>query len=510
MPYKSTVGSVCLFNGAVTGGFLASNVGKVGLVGGFGGVSVGMLPMVGAGAIVGAATYGAIAGVIQGDKVAIGALGVGAIGGMGVASTFGGVGAAGSFGAVKLGIGSFGIAGGIVGLGVYGLAKMLDSGPQETSYQAFDRMAERIDEDYDYQQAYTMALLELTLGEDDRLVKFLKWDVEPELQRLKSEIQRQEQLKASSNIPEKYKVGDCIHTLRHHGKAINIIAVHPNGIWIATGSDDETISLWDLSSGEVIHRFYLTQTVQSIAISPDGKILLGACEQDITIWNLDTRQRIGIFTKSPSYRSHDGLVQCLTFGDEGKLVFSGSSDRTIRIWKNDHRDFIQEKLKRTLKGHTDTIFSITVTRDGRRMVSGSADSNIRIWNLDGWAEAQVLNHHQGWVNTVTINSDETLIASGGSDCTLKIWNLQTGHLLSSIKAHEAAIRSVTFSSQPNLLASISNDGQIKLWTIRVDDPEVAFSQYGSLAGTGTIAFTQDGTCLINGQNDGTIMVWRVA
>jgi WD40 repeat protein len=509
MTHQPAIGSVYFVNGAITGGFLASSIGKVGLVGGFGGVSVGAVPMIGAGAIVGVATYGAITGIAQGDKAAIGALGAGVIGGMGVASIIGGVGAAGSFGAVKLGVGTFGFAGGIVGLGLYGLTKMLDSGPQESASQSFDRMAERLDEECDYQQAYTMALLELTL-EDDRLVKFLKWDIEPEFQRLKSEVQRQEHLKLNPNLTEKLKTGDCIHTMQHHSKAINTIAIHPRENWVATGSDDETIALWDLQTGEILHRFYLTQPVQSIAISPDGKTLLGACGRDTTIWNLETRQRIGIFIKYPSYSSHDGLVQCLDFGDKSKLAFSGSSDRTIRIWRNDHRDFVQEKLKRILTGHTDTIFSIAATRDGQRIVSGSADSSIRIWNLDGWAAPQVLNHHQGWINTVAINANETLIASGGSDSTLKIWDFQTGQLLSSLKAHENMIRSVAFSSQPNLIASIGNDGQIKLWDIPVSDIEVTPCQRCSIAGTGTIAFTLDGTYLVNGQNDGTIKVWLVA
>lgn len=511
--------SAYLVNGAITGGLFATKVGKIGLVGGFGGVSVGAVPMVGAGMVLGAATYGGITAIAQGDKVAIGSVGLGTIAGMGVATTIGNIGVAGSFGAIKFGMAGFGIAGGLVGLGLYGMAKILDSAPTETAFQAFDRMATVIDDQFVFQQAYIEALLELTLGENDRMVQFLKLDVEPELQRLKSEMKRQQDWMQNKNTLNNVSIGDCLHTLKHHTNAINTIALHPDGKTIATGSDDTTIVLWDLQSGKPIHYFYLTHAVQSIAISPDGKTIIAAADQRITIWNLETRQYIGIFFKSPAPNSHDRLVQCVAFSHNSALAFSGSHDRTIRIWRNEHRNFIQEKLKRTLIGHTETVFSIVVSRDGQWLVSGGADSTIRIWTLSGWADPQVLCGHHGWVNTIALNSAETLLASGGSDGTLKIWHFPTGQLLLSDSAHRKMIRSIIFNPQSNQLASIGNDGEIKLWEVTLEvtadlnmgeQRTVMLLHRRSFPGTGVISFSQDGTRLINGQNDGTITIWQIA
>lgn len=510
MPNQTFVGSAYLINGAVTGGLFAAKIGRIGIIGGFGGASLGALPIVGAGAIIGAATYGALTALAQGDRTAIGSVGLGIVGGMGISHTIGSLGVAGSFGAFKFGLGSFGMAGGVVGLGVYGLAKMLDSGPQETAHQAFDRMAAKIDEDCLYQQAYTEAFLELTLGKDDQLVQFLKWDADAELERVKVEFNRQQQHNLHRAEIQERPFGTCLHTLHHHSKSINAIALHPNGTLVATGSDDHSILLWDLISGNVIHYFCLTGPVQAIAISLDGKTLIGSNHQDISIWNLESYQYIGTFRQSSAANSHKSLVQCLAMSRDSQLAFSGSYDRTIRVWRNDHRAVIQEKLKRTLKGHEDTIFSMVVSRDGQHLASGSADSTLRIWSLSGWSLPQVILTNQGWVNTIGLNDDETMIASGGSDSTIKIWDFQTGKELVSFKAHQTAVRSLTFNPRSNVLASIGNDREIKIWSIKRENSALLKVRcLHTFSGTGILEFSHDGSMLINAQDDGKIQIWHL-
>ena len=505
--------SAYLVNGAVVGGVVASNIERIGLVGGFGGVGIGMVPVIGAGVVMGAATYG-FKSMVQGDRMAIGAFGLGTIGGVGISASIGGMGLAGSFGAIRVGAGVMGLAGGVVGLGLYGVAKMLDSSPPESAFQAFDRMADNIDEQCHFQQAYMEAFLELMLGEDDPMVQFMKWDVEPELQKLKSKVQSQSQYQTQllhSGCMEENQIGDCIQILHHHTEEINTIAVHPNGHTIATGSDDGMIVLWDLQTGGQIHQFYLVQPVRSVSISPDGKTIIGACDQTISIWNLETKHRIGIFSKPTSGKSHDGMIQDLCFSGDSQLVVSASSDRTLQVWKNDHRSIIQEKLKRTLTGHTNTVFSVAVSRDGQRVVTGSADSTIRIWDLTSWAEAQVLTGHQGWVNTIALSPDERVIASGGGDGILRLWSAENGEGLGAIPAHTGMIRSVIFSSKDNHLASSGIDGAIRLWKFTVDraNNHTFITQNNVLSGQGPIAFTMDDLYLINGQEDGRVKIWQI-
>ncbi|MBE9125957.1 MULTISPECIES: PspA/IM30 family protein [unclassified Coleofasciculus] len=119
-------GTGFIATGAATGAGVSATVGGMGLVGGFGGISVGMAPVVAAGAMAGAATYGGKKAIENKDASALGAAAVGAMGGAWVSSTVGGMGLAFAGTAVGVGMAPVAAAGAVVGLGAYGLNRLLD------------------------------------------------------------------------------------------------------------------------------------------------------------------------------------------------------------------------------------------------------------------------------------------------------------------------------------------------------------------------------------------------
>lgn len=111
--------------GALAGAGISSTIGNIGLVGGFGGISLGLGTMVGTGAIIGSATYGAFKSIEEGDTTALSAVGLGAVSGAGVSAAVGGMGLSVGGTAFGVGLGAMAMAGGVVGLGIYGFTKML-------------------------------------------------------------------------------------------------------------------------------------------------------------------------------------------------------------------------------------------------------------------------------------------------------------------------------------------------------------------------------------------------
>ncbi|AFZ21459.1 hypothetical protein [Allocoleopsis franciscana] len=149
---------VFIASGAATGAGVSATVGGMGLAGGFGAFGIGMAPVTVAGAVAGAAAYGAFCAIADGDSAAFGAIGIGALGGAGVSATVGGMGLAGGFGAVGIGMGTMAAAGGVLGLGVYGLYKAFKQEPGQRmagAIDAFGRMESKVLE----MEAYTQALL---------------------------------------------------------------------------------------------------------------------------------------------------------------------------------------------------------------------------------------------------------------------------------------------------------------------------------------------------------------
>ena len=182
---------VFIASGAGLGIGTSATIGGMGLVGGFGAVGIGMAPVTLAGAVAGAAAYGAFKAIGEGDTAAFGAIGLGAFGGASVSATVGGMGLAGGFGAVGIGMGTMAAAGGVVGLGVYGLYKAFKQEPGQRmagAIDAFERMESKVLD----LEAYTQAVLEVELEALERKLlgdpveqSFAALEMEQELEALK-------------------------------------------------------------------------------------------------------------------------------------------------------------------------------------------------------------------------------------------------------------------------------------------------------------------------------------
>ncbi len=181
-------GVAFISTGAIAGASLSSTIGGMGLAGGFGGIGIGAAPVVCAGAVTGAAAYGALQ-AIQGDKAAIGAIAIGSIGGATASSFIGSMGLVAPKIGLAVGIGTLPMAavGGVVGLAAYGVAKMLSETPiSETSIQSFERMEEKILE-MDFYSAAKQELQEFLSGKDLN-PQFATLEIEDELQKLKKQL----------------------------------------------------------------------------------------------------------------------------------------------------------------------------------------------------------------------------------------------------------------------------------------------------------------------------------
>ncbi|WP_425475835.1 protein kinase domain-containing protein [Fischerella sp. JS2] len=187
-------------------------------------------------------------------------------------------------------------------------------------------------------------------------------------------------------------------TLTGHSGSVISVAISPDGKTLASGSNDKTIKLWNLATGEQIRTLTgHSSWVISVAISPDGKTLAnGSSDNTIKLWNLAAGEQIHTFTEQQSNRNsltRTGFVavafspdgKTLASGsydwssielDDEKYLASGSTDRTIKLW-----NVATGKQIRTLTGHSDSVYSVAISPDGKTLASSSIDKTIKIWRL---------------------------------------------------------------------------------------------------------------------------------
>ncbi len=153
--------------------------------------------------------------------------------------------------------------------------------------------------------------------------------------------------------------------------------------------------------------------VSSLAFSLDGKyIASGSYDKTVQLWDLEGNP-IG-----KPFWGHEDVVYAVAFSPDGKYIASGGFDNNVRLWDLEGNP-IGEPFQ-----HQDVVLSVAFSPDGKYIASGGCGTTVRLWDRQGNPIGQPFRGHQNWVNSVTFSPDGKYIDSGSGDNTVAVWDSQ--------------------------------------------------------------------------------------
>lgn len=206
--------------------------------------------------------------------------------------------------------------------------------------------------------------------------------------------------------------------------------------WIAEGGIDDTpeAAREKLVAGKAAS-YQVAPLITAIAYSPDGTQLAVSGYREVLLHHAEgtglVARLLGVSDR----------VQSIVFSPDGKLLAAvgGTPARfgEVQIW-----DAASHELKRSVMVSSDTLFGASFSPDGSRLAVGCADNTIRVLAVDTGKELLKLTHHDNWVFGTAFSLDGKRLVSVGRDRAVKLTEAATGAFLENLNSLKAELNSV--------------------------------------------------------------------
>jgi len=292
-----------------------------------------------------------------------------------------------------------------------------------------------------------------------------------------------------------------------HSAMIWDVMFTPDGATLISVSDDKTIRLWDVATGDLI------KTIRGqIGAGHEGKLFAGALAPDgkvlavggypsawgIRLFNIQSGEQIGLL------KGHTNVIHALAFSPDGRRLASGSFDKTVRIW-----DVSRQQEFAKLEGHTDSVYGVAFSPDGKKVASASFDGTLRLWNVGQIANLtyREMKRHTAEVRCVAFAPNGRYIVSGGFDDKILLWD-GNGNFVKEIDELSNDVNTVSISADSRKVIAVSGmspDRNAYVYSIPSGEKITTFSKHNNSVVAS--AFYGNNLIATAGGDDNDIYIW---
>ncbi|XP_076909560.1 zinc finger CCCH domain-containing protein 48-like [Bidens hawaiensis] len=282
--------------------------------------------------------------------------------------------------------------------------------------------------------------------------------------------------------------------LEGHAKGVTGIVLTSGSNKLYCGSKDKSLRVWDCSNGQCVDVINFDQECGTLV--EEGTWIFAGLQNMIKAWNRETQNTVVI-------RACGGMVNAITMYED--TLFAGMEDGSILAWKSTSKINFSEEAT-CLKGHTGSVLSLIV--GAKQLFSGSADRTIRVWDAESLKCTHELNGHTADVTSV-ICWDQYLL-SGSLDKTIKVWAATESGSIVEVYKHDVDNGVLAFygthdAEEKLILLCSCKDNGVCIYDLP------SFAERGRIYSRHDVKAIQDGPegLFFTGDAAGLVSVWKL-
>jgi hypothetical protein len=241
----------------------------------------------------------------------------------------------------------------------------------------------------------------------------------------------------------------------HAPKGVSALAWSNDSRFIASAGSDKTVQIWEVATNTTIYTYPgHSQAVNTVAWSPnDTRIASGGDDKQVHVWDSFSGSNV------VTYKGHTALIHGVSWSPDGLSIVSASNDKTLQVW-----NALTAEKSLTYSGHTDLVYGVAWSPGGIHIASVGADGTVQVWDPITGAPLFVLRGHTSYTIDVAWSPDSSQIASSSFDNTVRIWDVTTGKELYVYRGHTSYVFGVSWSPDGKRIASAGTyDRTVRVW-----------------------------------------------
>jgi WD40 repeat protein len=274
--------------------------------------------------------------------------------------------------------------------------------------------------------------------------------------------------------------GKTVRTLPGPAASPVSLAFDPDGKTLAALWADRTVTLWEVSSGRLLHRLqgagqglrFGRQARARVGFSGDGQeVLLGS--DVLQAWDVGTGREVRLHR----LKGLPGHLWEVAFDPGCRRFVTATLLGTVQFW-----DPVTGKEVRRLAGPS-SPHAMAFDRTGARLAIAAGHTRHRIALYEVGTGREVIDFagHSAGPIWLDFNPDGSRLASGAADGAVKVWDLASGQELLSLEGHQGFVNAGGFSPDGQILLSADGSSALRLWSGAWRREVFNWDQFGRLS-----------------------------